>query len=214
MRLVLIAAKELAFAKTRLGSRLAAGERALLAEAMFRDVLAAALSAQEADHVAVVTSDLLLLELARGAGALVIDEEFPRGLNSAVRLATAALIAEGAGTVVTVLSDVPLVTGEDIDIVIRALPSAPGVVLVPSRDRTGTNMIARTPGDALATHFGSRSLARHLEECRRLGLACEVINLPRPAIDLDLVADLIEFMRVPSSTHTFSQVARLGLAEG
>ena len=214
MRVVLIAAKELAFAKSRLGSRLGADERKLLAEAMFRDVLAAAMSARRADHIAVISSDRALLELARAAGALVIDEEFPRGLNTAVRLATGALIGGGARTVVTLLSDIPLVTGEDIDLVIESLPRAPGVVLVPSRDLTGTNMIARTPGDVLATRFGSNSLARHLGECRRLNLACELVNLPRPAVDLDLVADLIEFMRVPSTTHTFRRLARLGLAEG
>jgi len=214
MRVVLIAAKELAFAKSRLASRLGADERKHLAEAMFRDVLAAASSARRADHIAVISSDRVLLELARAAGALVIDEEFPRGLNTAVRLATGALIGGGARTVVTLLSDIPLVTGEDIDTVIESLPRAPGVVLVPSRDLTGTNMIARTPGDALATRFGSNSLARHLGECRRLNLACELVNLPRPAVDLDLVADLMEFMRVPSTTHTFRQLARLGLAEG
>ncbi|HTY54429.1 MAG TPA: 2-phospho-L-lactate guanylyltransferase [Candidatus Binataceae bacterium] len=214
MRVVLIAAKELAFAKSRLASRLDAEERKLLAEAMFRDVLAAAMSARLPDHIAVVSSDRALLELAQTAGALVIDEEFPRGLNTAVRLATGALIAEGARALVTLLSDIPLVTGEDIDTVMRSIPRAPGVVLVPSRDRTGTNMIARTPGDVLATRFGSNSLARHLGECRRLNLACELVNLPRPAVDLDLVSDLIEFMREPSTTHTFRQLARLGLFEG
>ena len=85
---------------------------------------------------------------------------------------------------------------------------------IPGRDGFGDNLIARTPGDVLATRFGSNSLARHLHECRRLNLACELVNLPRPAVDLDLVADLMEFMRVPSATHTFRQLARLGLAEG
>jgi len=214
VRVVLIAAKERAFAKSRLASRLGADERKQLAEAMFRDVLAAAASSRRADHVAVISSDRAMLDLARAAGALVIDEEFPRGLNTAVRLATGALVAGGARTVVTLLSDIPLVTGEDIDAVIDSVPPPPGVVLVPSRDLTGTNMIARTPGDVIATRFGSNSLARHLHECRRLNLACELVNLPRPAVDLDLVADLMEFMRVPSTTHTFRQLARLGLAEG
>jgi len=43
MRAVLIAAKELNVAKARLGSVLPPAERVTLAEAMFRDVLAAAL---------------------------------------------------------------------------------------------------------------------------------------------------------------------------
>ena len=50
---ILIAAKHLAFAKTRLGRAVGDADRMALAEAMFRDVLAAALSARAADHVAV-----------------------------------------------------------------------------------------------------------------------------------------------------------------
>src|SRR5271157_4823283 len=95
VRVVLIAAKELSLAKTRLAPALPAMERHALAGAMFRDVLGAAMSSNAADHVAVVTSDRTLLDMARRAGAIAIDEEFPRGLNAAVRLATAALVPEG-----------------------------------------------------------------------------------------------------------------------
>ena len=123
MRFILIAAKQLEFAKTRLAPALPPGERRALAEAMFRDVLAASMGAAAADHVAVVTSDAGLLAMARSAGALTIDEEFPRGLNAAVALSTSALIAQGAETVCTVLSDIPLTAAEDIDAVFAAMPS-------------------------------------------------------------------------------------------
>jgi 2-phospho-L-lactate guanylyltransferase len=225
VRVILIAAKELAFAKTRLGAALGAGERIELARAMFRDVLNAAACARAADHVAVISSDRSLLELANQAGAIIIDEEFPRGLNAAVGLATGALVAEGARTVCTLLSDIPLVTADDIDEVFAAhqrLAAGAGglgaesvaVILVPSRDLTGTNMMVRAPGDVIPTRFGSHSLARHLHECRTRNLACEVIRMPRPSVDLDVLEDLIEFVRVPTNTHTFGQLARLGLVQG
>ena len=212
MRFILIAAKQLDFAKTRLASAFAPGERRALAEAMFRDVLAAASTARAADHVAVVTSDPALLDLARSARALTIDEEFPRGLNAAVALATRALIAQGADTVCTVLSDIPLVTAEDIDAVFAAMPSGRGAVLVPSRDFSGTNMICRAPADAVATRFGRMSLVRHLNDCRMTSLPATVLRLARPALDLDVIADLAEFERAGSSTHTQSQLTRLGIA--
>jgi 2-phospho-L-lactate guanylyltransferase len=215
VRAILIAAKHLAFAKTRLGRALGAADRIALAEAMFRDVLGAALGARAAQHVAVVTSDPTLLGIARGAGALVIDEEYPRGLNAAVRLASAALAAQGVSQLCTVLSDIPLVSSEDIDTVFAALAEeGRGVVLVPSRDLSGTNIIARAPAEAIPTRFGSQSLARHLEECYRHGLPSQVVRLRAPALDLDLLEDLAEFVRTPSMTHTFSQLARLGIAHG
>jgi 2-phospho-L-lactate guanylyltransferase len=212
VRFILIAAKQLEFAKTRLAGAFAPPRRRALAEAMFRDVLAASSGARAADHVAVVTSDPALLELARSARALTIDEEFPRGLNAAVALATSALIAQGARTVCTVLSDIPLITAEDIDAVFAAMPPRRGVVLVPSRDFSGTNVICRSPADAVATRFGRMSLLRHLDDCRTTDLPATVLRLARPALDLDVIADLAEFERAGSSTHTHSQLARLGIA--
>jgi len=212
VRFILIAAKQLEFAKTRLAPVLPPGERRALAEAMFRDVLAAALGATAADHVAVVTSDAGLLAMARAANALAIDEEFPRGLNVALTLATSALIAEGAETVCTLLSDIPLVNSEDVDAVFAAMPSGRGAVLVPSRDFSGTNIICRSPADALATRFGRLSLVKHLDDCRIANVPARVLRLARPALDLDVIADLAEFERAGSATHTQNQLARLGIA--
>jgi 2-phospho-L-lactate/phosphoenolpyruvate guanylyltransferase len=213
VRIVLIAAKQLEFAKTRLADAMPAGERRMLAEAMFRDVLSAALSASMPDHVALVSSDHGLLAMARAAGAIAINERFPRGLNAAVRLGTDALIAEGAKTVCVVLSDIPLVTGADIDAVLAATPGPRGVALVPSRDLSGTNMIVRTPPAAIPTRFGRQSLMRHLESCEQAGVRCEIIRQSGPALDLDLMSDLADFVRRPSATHTFNQLSRLGLVQ-
>jgi 2-phospho-L-lactate guanylyltransferase len=216
VRFVLVAAKELALAKTRLAPALPSGaERALLGEAMFRDVLSAALAAHSADRVAVVTSDRLLISHARAAGATIIDEGTPRGLNVAVRFATDELIRAGADTICTVLSDVPMVTGDDIDAAFEAMPPEDAaVVLIPSRDFSGTNMIVRRPPDVIAAQFGRLSLVRHRDDCRRRGLACRVLRQIRPALDLDLPADLIEFVRTPTMTHTFGHLARTGLLHG
>ena len=216
MRIVLIAAKELALAKMRLALALPSGaERAVLAEAMFRDVLNAALVARTPDQIAVVTSDPLLINRARQADAHIIDEGSPRGLNLAVRYATTELVRAGASTICTVLSDIPMVTGEDIDEAFAAMPPADGgVVLIPSRDFSGTNMMVRRPPDIISTQFGHLSLVRHLDDARRRGLAARVVRLLRPALDLDLPTDLIEFVRTPTMTHTFEHLTRLGLHQG
>jgi 2-phospho-L-lactate guanylyltransferase (CobY/MobA/RfbA family) len=111
-----------------------------------------------------------------------------------------------------VLSDIPLVTANDIDSVFAAMPSGRGAVLVPSRDFSGTNMICRSPADAVLTRFGRMSLVRHLDDCRSADLPAKVLRLARPALDLDVIADLAEFERVGSATHTQNQLARLGIA--
>jgi 2-phospho-L-lactate/phosphoenolpyruvate guanylyltransferase len=216
VRIVLIAAKQLAFAKTRLTAALpAVEERAALAEAMFRDVLSSALSARSAERVAVVTSDPTLIALAHEAGAIVVGEEYPRGLNIAVRAATGDLMRMGAACICTLLSDIPLVTGEDINAAFAALPSEQrAVVLVPSRDFSGTNMMVRKPPDVIGTQFGRLSLVRHLDDCRTRSISCRLLRLERPALDLDMPSDLQEFERVQSLTHTQARLTRLGLLHG
>jgi 2-phospho-L-lactate guanylyltransferase len=214
VRVVLVAAKQLALAKSRLAPALPSNvERATLAEAMFLDVLAAAVGARRAERVAVVTSDTRLMGYARAAGAILVDEEFPRGLNVAVRMATTRLIDAGATTVCTVLSDIPLTTSGDIDEALAVAPAAQ-VVLIPSRDCSGTNMMVRTPPDVIATQFGRLSLVRHREDCRVRAISCRVVRISRPALDLDVRADLIEFARTPTMTHTFRKLDRLGLLHG
>jgi 2-phospho-L-lactate guanylyltransferase len=212
VRVVLIAAKELTLAKTRLRPVCPADQCIALAEAMFRDVLAASLAARTADQVAVVSSDRTLLAIAREAGALVIDEGHPRGLNAAVAMASAMLAERGATMLCTALSDIPMVMGDDIDAVFAAMPAGRAAVLVPSRDCSGTNLIARAPADAFPTRFGTQSLLRHLDECRRFAVTPQVLRLARPALDLDLPEDLYEFVRLGAATHTLGQLERLGIA--
>jgi 2-phospho-L-lactate/phosphoenolpyruvate guanylyltransferase len=211
VRAVLIAAKELAFAKTRLG-RLPQRERELLAEAMFRDVLEAAMNFKGADLVAVVTSDRALLETARRAGAAAIDEHYPRGLNAAVAMATGQLVGHGVTTLCTLLSDTPAVNAGDIEMVFAALGTERGVVLTPSRDARGTNIILRRPADVIPTRFGKSSLALHRVECERLGVPCNLLHLTGPAMDLDEVADLIDFISLAKPSHTLSRLGRFELA--
>ncbi|MBV8774425.1 MAG: 2-phospho-L-lactate guanylyltransferase [Deltaproteobacteria bacterium] len=215
MRAVLIAAKRLALAKTRLMPVLpCVSERSELAEAMFRDVLSAAQNARSSERVVVVTSDPALIRLARYTGAMIIDEEYPRGLNAAVRLATVRLVAAGITCLCTLLSDIPLVNGDDIDAAFAAMPHPrQGVTLVPSRDFSGTNIIVRKPPDVITTQFGRFSLLRHLEDCRQRGIACQVVRLERPALDLDVPADLQEFERRDSLTHTQAHLTRLSLLQ-
>ena len=183
MRFILIAAKQLEFAKTRLAPVLPPGERRALAEAMFRDVLAASLGARAADHVAVVTSDAGLLAMARAAECA----RYRRGISARPQRRGRArhLRADcrrARETVCTVLSDIPLVTAEDIDAVFAAMPAGRGAVLVPSRDFSGTNIICRSPADAVPTRFGRMSLVRasgRLPQLPTFQLECCDLRGPR-----------------------------------
>ena len=210
MHVALVPAKPLPLAKTRLGTLLADGDRIAVARAMFVDVLDALRAAARVDRVHVVTADERLAADARAVGAGVVDEGAPRGLNGAVALGTEAALSQGATTVLVVLSDVPLLRAADIDELL-ALTPRPGVALVPSKEGTGTNAIARSPGGVIPPCFGGRSLERHVTVAERRLVACRIWRHARIGFDVDVPEDLAAIANVPSATATYREMLRLGV---
>src|ERR1051326_6129216 len=115
MRFAVLPTKPLALGKTRLAPHLSDADRKALSFAMFHDVLECLCRAHHVDAIAVVTADRRLLDLAMRMRAVAIDEGTPRGLNAAAALGTAHALEHGATSVLIVLSDLPLLTAEEVD---------------------------------------------------------------------------------------------------
>jgi 2-phospho-L-lactate guanylyltransferase len=211
VKVALLPAKPLPLAKTRLGSLLGDRERMAMAGAMFADVLRALSEASGLDAVVVITADPSLAARARRAGAVVVDEGSPRGLNGAVGLGTDAALRLGATSVLVVLSDIPLVLPTDIDELLARAPDH-GALVVPSKEGTGTNALLRQPPNIFSTCFGGRSLERHVAAAERCHLACEIVRSARIGFDLDTPEDLRSFACHESPTETYREVLRLGAA--
>jgi 2-phospho-L-lactate/phosphoenolpyruvate guanylyltransferase len=211
VNVALVPAKPLSLAKTRLGTLLGDVERAAVSRAMFTDVLAAVTAAKRIDRVLAVTADPVLGAQAHAAGAVFIDEGAPRGLNGAVALGTEAAVRFGAECVLVVLSDVPLLRGADVDALVERA-TRPGIVLVPSKEGTGTNAILRCPAGVISPCFGGRSLERHVVAAERAGVACTIWRNVRIGFDVDSPADLSACARADATTATHREAVRMGLA--
>ncbi len=185
MRFALIPVKELSQAKARLAPVLDDTGRRELALALYRDVLAAALTCPALDAVAVVSRDRDVLSLAGEAGAEALPE--PGGLNEALASASQALARRwrDADRLVVLAADLPLATPDGIAAV--ALADA-DVALVSSSDG-GTNALALPPA-TIAFRFGPDSARRHLAEAKKAGLRTLRLDLPSLALDIDTREDL------------------------
>jgi 2-phospho-L-lactate guanylyltransferase len=208
VKIALLPAKPLPLAKTRLSSLLDAPERMRVAEAMFSDVLQALSTARGLDAIVVVTADPILAARTRQAGAVLVDEGAPLGLNGAVTLGTEAAVRLGATSVLVVLSDVPLVQPEDVEELLRRAPDH-GALVVPSKEGTGTNAMLRQPPTIFPPCFGGRSLERHVVTAERARIACEIVRNARIEFDLDTPEDLRAFASQPGTTATHREVLRL-----
>jgi 2-phospho-L-lactate guanylyltransferase len=86
--------------------------------------------------------------------------------------------------------DIPLVTPPDVEALFSQAEDVPSVVVVPSRDVTGTNALLRSPPNLFRSHFGPGSFALHLDEAKRCGANVRIVRNPRIELDVDEIGDL------------------------
>jgi 2-phospho-L-lactate guanylyltransferase len=86
--------------------------------------------------------------------------------------------------------DLPLIQARALDELLEVECQAPALVIVPSREGTGTNALMRTPPTLFPAHFGSGSFAKHVGEAERLGARVILRNNPRLEMDVDDESDL------------------------
>jgi 2-phospho-L-lactate guanylyltransferase len=202
--------KDLAAAKERLAGRLGATERRALVLAMLEDVLGAVSRVKGLEGLIVVTREPEVAKRAVRFGAEILEEPVNEGHTAAVHRAVRELERRAASAMLCLSGDLPAVTSEEIEAMLRALGPPPSVVLAPSRDERGTNAVLVSPPGALPLKFGEPSFFGHLARARDLGLCTEVMHLPGAALDLDTPDDLDFFLRTRSDTATYRMLRGSG----
>jgi len=208
---VVVPVKPLRASKSRLSGLLGPRDREELASAMLADVLSALSEARCVEAVLVVSPDEKVRAISERFGARFLPEPRPLGLDGAVELATRWCIKEGAGAVLVLHADVPLVSGADLEFLALAR-KAHQVVLAPSRDLRGTNALLRSPPDVLETSYGPGSFRRHLSSALAKGLRTLVYYSRTLALDIDGPDDLRELAKRGPSGRRSVRVARELLA--
>jgi 2-phospho-L-lactate guanylyltransferase len=190
MRALLLPIKDLRNAKQRLASILTAEERFALAQAMLADTMRAVRGVQQAEKIFVVTNYTPAMQAARENGWEILREEQQISESLSVDAASRQCEESGITAVLRLPLDLPLVTSSDIDELLVAECVAPGVVMVPSRDGTGTNAILRKPPTLFPSHFGNGSFAKHCAEGIRTGAQIVQRRNVRLEMDVDDESDL------------------------
>lgn len=187
----LVPVKDPARGKSRLRDVLDAAQRAALNAALATRTLEVCAAVFGAARTFVVTASSAIETEARAHGMPVVAEMAPGDLNAALRLAGEAAAAAGAQALLVVPTDLARIGKEAIRGVVDALQQAGnGVVVVPDRRGSGTNLLGLVPARSDLFRFGEHSLHKHLQAARDAGLARLVHEDARLALDLDLPEDL------------------------
>jgi len=182
--------------------------RAALTLAMLEDVLDVALL-MPGWETWVISPDEAVLEIAAIRGAEPVLEEQPP-LSSALQQVEAQASGRGADALAIVLPDTPLMTPAALT---RALHTLGPVIIAPSSDATGTNLLLRRPIDAIASRFGVDSYRRHLQEAAEAGLPVAVVESPALGFDLDTPGDILTVLDAPRAGRTRAVLRQLDLRD-
>jgi len=190
MRALLLPIKDLTNAKKRLMGVLTSEERFGLAQAMLADTMRAVRGVRRADKIFVVTNYQPAMGLAAQNGWEILPEERQTSESDSVDAASRICQAGGVRAVLRVPLDLPLIQPDDIDDILALEFESPALVIVPSRDGTGTNAILRAPPTLFPSHFGNGSFAKHLAEGGKAGARVMVRRNARVEMDVDDESDL------------------------
>ena len=190
IRALLLPIKDLRNAKQRLAGVLTPEERFGLAQAMLEDTIHAVRGVQRATKIFVITNYEPAMEIAAKFGWEILREEHQVSESASVDIASRLCAERGITALLRLPLDLPLVQPVDIDELLATECSAPAIVMVPSRDGTGTNAILRTPPTLFPSHFGPDSFAKHREEAQRANASVTIRRNVRLEMDVDDEADL------------------------
>jgi len=212
MRALLLPIKDLRQAKQRLAPLLNTEERFALAEAMLADTIRAVRGVRRAEKIFVVTNYIPAMQAAEANGWELLREERQISESVSVDAASRRCAERGVTSLLRLPLDLPLVQASDIDALLAVECLAPAVVIVPSRDGTGTNAILRNPPALFPSHFGSGSFAKHCGEAERAGAQIVVRRNACLEMDVDDEADLRALVRWDlRGTETGAWLERSGL---
>jgi len=186
----IVPVKPLRRGKSRLSGTLSEDERTQLNQLLLEHTLKTLSELKEIEQVLVVSRDPAALALAREYGARTVREAGSPKLNTALKRATVVAQLYATRGVLVLPADLPLITREDILVLVERAKKPPVVVIAPDRREEGTNALLICPAGLIEYDFGPGSFERHCECARQAGARLEVVSLPSLSLDLDLPEDL------------------------
>ncbi len=184
---VIIPAKPLNQAKTRLSPLLSPAQRMLLSRQLLQRTIQLA---HQLGEVVVVSRDAALRRLAKQAGAWALVESGSE-LNQALRQAAEWVAARGEPATLILPGDLPLLTPADLTAMARLGSQPPALVIAPCQRGDGTNALLLRPPGVIPFAFGPDSFNRHLQAARSIGLEPVIYRSATVALDLDIPEDLV-----------------------
>jgi 2-phospho-L-lactate guanylyltransferase len=197
----IVPVKPLRRAKSRLSGVLSREDRVELSQQMLTHTLEVLADIPSIERTLVVSRDSRALALARKLGARTVAERGSPQLNRALIRATLVARRYSVSGVLVLPADLPLLTREDVELLIARASNPPVVVISPDRRGSGTNALLSFPPGLIEYAFGPQSFPSHVERARKAGVHLEICELPSLALDVDIPDDLAHLRSGDNAGH-------------
>ncbi|MEC8184988.1 MAG: 2-phospho-L-lactate guanylyltransferase [SAR324 cluster bacterium] len=208
-----IPVKQISQAKQRLSPLLSTEERRNFFSAMLEDVMNMMVKIDFFEKIILATNCPHAISIAGRHGITHFETGPDDGLNQAAGETVNHLLENGIRDMFLIPGDIPLITEEEINNVLRAHPSAPSLTIIPSRDKLGSNCILLSPPSRMPLKFGPDSYFRHLEIAQTNGLKINPMVFPGFGLDIDEPKDLFELLKAEGNTRSQKYLRQLNLVK-
>lgn len=211
----IIPVKPLRYGKSRLAHILTPDQRAKLTTDMLSRTLQVLRDVPAIYRTLVISRDPAALKVARQYEAYTYGEGDKQDLNVALTRAAHIAAAREATGILVLPADLPLITPEDVEMMLAGVAPSPGsaphsdysngatgfrrprtVALCPDQNNDGTNALYVSPPLGFAFQYGPGSYERHLQEAKRLGMHSRIVHAPGLKFDLDTEEDWRVFQAI------------------
>jgi 2-phospho-L-lactate/phosphoenolpyruvate guanylyltransferase len=192
--------------KGRLGTLFTARQKKQLQVSMLEDTLQAVAGAKKLGQTYVVSSNRDIMKFAERYGVGSIPEEEDGGVNEAVERAILALNKYDGWLIVP--ADLPLITRNDIRTVLTLVRMGSSLVISPSEDYSGTNLMLVSKKAMIPLHYDDDSFNKHIEEASRRGVRFAVYYSENVGFDIDRASDVHRYFSFGRRNSTMNFLER------
>ena len=192
--------------KRRLSSVFDGRQRRQLQLAMLEDTLQAVARAKKTKHSFIISSDEDIRKFAGRFGAGSIEEDADRGVNKAVESAISELGNYGGWLIMP--ADLPMIRASDIRTVFNLRRIGSSVVISPSEDYGGTNLLLMTREARITLHYDDDSFNKHVREATDRRIPFSVYYSESVAFDIDNARDVHRYFKFGKRNSTMTFLAR------
>jgi 2-phospho-L-lactate guanylyltransferase len=186
----IVPVKPFLLGKSRLASTLSGDDRSRFNRMLLEHTLEVLRDSPEIDQTLVVSRDPEVLAVARELKARTLQEHGVSHLNMALMRATVVAKAFEIRGLLILPADLPLLSQEDIKVMIGTLNGDRVIVIAPDRHNDGTNALLISPAGLISYEFGPQSFNKHCARAAKAGARLEIVRRISLGLDLDRPDDL------------------------